>query len=49
MLRLLQRLFGPDVAAETARIIEYWRAWAANEELFPPLSQEATSDTARQT
>jgi transcriptional regulator GlxA family with amidase domain len=37
MLHLLKKLFGPDVASETARIIEYQRAWAANLELFPPL------------
>lgn len=36
MLHLLQRLFGPEMAAETARIIEYQRAWAANLEQFPP-------------
>jgi transcriptional regulator GlxA family with amidase domain len=48
MLYLLQRLFGAAVAAETARIIEYQRAWAANQELFPPLLREATADAARQ-
>jgi transcriptional regulator GlxA family with amidase domain len=37
MLHLLKKLFGAEVAAETARIIEYQRAWAANLELFPPL------------
>jgi transcriptional regulator GlxA family with amidase domain len=37
MLHLLKKTFGPDVAAETARIIEYQRAWAANLEQFPPL------------
>jgi transcriptional regulator GlxA family with amidase domain len=37
MLYLLKRLFGQDVAAETARIIEYQRAWAANLKEFPPL------------
>ena len=36
MLYLLQRLFGPEMAAETARIIEYQRAWTANLEQFPP-------------
>jgi transcriptional regulator GlxA family with amidase domain len=36
-LHLLKKIFGPDVAAETARIIEYQRAWAANLEQFPPL------------
>lgn len=29
-LHLLQRLLGPQVASETARIIEYSSAWAAN-------------------
>ena len=37
MLHLLSRRFGPDVAAETARIIEYGRAWEANRTLFPPI------------
>jgi transcriptional regulator GlxA family with amidase domain len=37
MLHLLQRLFGAAVAAETARILEYDRAWAANRAQFPPL------------
>ena len=37
MLHLLRNLFGVEVAAETARIIEYQRAWAANLEQFPPL------------
>jgi transcriptional regulator GlxA family with amidase domain len=37
MLHLLAKLFGADMAAETARIIEYERAWAANIEQFPPL------------
>ncbi len=37
MLHLLKKLFGAEVAAETARIIEYQRAWQANLEQFPPL------------
>ena len=37
MLHLLERLYGDDVARETARILEYHRAWAANREQFPPL------------
>ena len=36
MLHLLKKLFGAEVAAETARIMEYQRAWAANLEQFPP-------------
>jgi transcriptional regulator GlxA family with amidase domain len=36
MLHLLKKSFGPEVAAETARLIEYQRAWAANLEQFPP-------------
>jgi transcriptional regulator GlxA family with amidase domain len=36
-LYLLKKLFGHDVATETARIMEYQRAWAANLEQFPPL------------
>jgi transcriptional regulator GlxA family with amidase domain len=38
MLHLLKRLYGADVARETARILEYDRAWAANLEKFPPLA-----------
>ncbi len=38
MLHLLAKLFGAEVANETARIIEYQRAWAANLEQFPPLT-----------
>jgi len=37
MLHLLKRLYGDDVARETARVIEYQRAWSANLEQFPPL------------
>jgi transcriptional regulator GlxA family with amidase domain len=37
MLHLLRRLYGEHAAAETARILEYDRAWAANLEQFPPL------------
>jgi len=37
MLHLLERLYGKDVAHETARILEYQRAWAANREQFPPV------------
>lgn len=36
MLHLLKRLYGADVAEETARILEYDRAWAANLAQFPP-------------
>jgi transcriptional regulator GlxA family with amidase domain len=36
MLHVIARLFGPHDAAETARIIEYSRAWRANREQFPP-------------
>jgi transcriptional regulator GlxA family with amidase domain len=35
MLHLLERLFGPDIADETASIIEYRRTWRANREKFP--------------
>lgn len=38
MLYVLDRLYGHDVARETARILEYQRAWAANRDQFPPLS-----------
>ena len=37
MLHLLKRLYGDEVARETARILEYDRAWSANLEKFPPL------------
>jgi transcriptional regulator GlxA family with amidase domain len=37
MLHLLQKLFGAEMADETARIIEYHRAWTANREQFPPV------------
>jgi transcriptional regulator GlxA family with amidase domain len=37
MLHLLKRLYGQHTAAETARILEYDRAWAANLREFPPL------------
>jgi transcriptional regulator GlxA family with amidase domain len=37
MLHLLARLYGEPVAAETARILEYQRARAANHDQFPPL------------
>ena len=40
MLHLLKKLYGPETAAETARIIEYQRAWSANLEQFPPLVME---------
>lgn len=36
ILHLLKKLFGPGMAAETARIIEYQRAWLANLDQFPP-------------
>lgn len=41
MLHLLGTIFGADMARETARIIEYDRAWAANLEQFPPLLRTA--------
>jgi transcriptional regulator GlxA family with amidase domain len=36
MLHVIARLFGNESAAETARIIEYSRAWEANREQLPP-------------
>jgi transcriptional regulator GlxA family with amidase domain len=42
MLHMLKKLFGPEMAAETARIIEYQRAWAANLGQFPPYLKSAT-------
>ncbi len=38
VLYLLQKLFGRDMAAETARSIEYHRAWHANLQQLPPLT-----------
>jgi transcriptional regulator GlxA family with amidase domain len=37
MLHLLKRLYGSEVASDTARILEYQRAWKANLEQFPPI------------
>jgi len=37
MLHLLKKTFGPEMADETARIIEYRRAWAANMRELPPI------------
>jgi transcriptional regulator GlxA family with amidase domain len=37
-LYLLKKLLGQEMAVETARIIEYQRAWAANLEQFPPVT-----------
>jgi transcriptional regulator GlxA family with amidase domain len=36
-LHILSTMLGPDIANETARILEYDRAWAANRAGFPPL------------
>jgi transcriptional regulator GlxA family with amidase domain len=36
-LHLLARMLGQDVADETARIMEYRRAWRANREAFAPV------------
>lgn len=41
-LHLLARLFGADMAKETARILDYQRAWDANRALFPPVIQVAS-------
>ncbi|HTV27484.1 MAG TPA: DJ-1/PfpI family protein [Xanthobacteraceae bacterium] len=37
MLHLLKKTFGPEMADETARIIEYKRAWVANMRELPPV------------
>jgi len=37
MLHLLKEMLGEDVANETARILEYSRAWRANREAFAPV------------
>lgn len=36
-LHLLARMLGPYVAEETARIMEYQRAWRANRDAFAPI------------
>jgi transcriptional regulator GlxA family with amidase domain len=36
-LHLVARLVGDEVAGETARIMEYSRAWQANQDALPPL------------
>ena len=36
-LHLIAGMLGPDVADETARIMEYQRAWRANREAFAPV------------
>jgi transcriptional regulator GlxA family with amidase domain len=36
-LHLLADMLGEDVANETARILEYQRAWRANREAFAPV------------
>ncbi len=41
-LHVLARLFGPEMAAQTAHMIEYDRAWAANRKALPPLTEEAS-------
>lgn len=38
MLYVLQRLFGPRVAGETARVLEYEHAWSVNRERLPPVT-----------
>lgn len=40
-LHIISRMLGADVATETARIMEYSRAWNANRSGFPPLLDEA--------
>jgi transcriptional regulator GlxA family with amidase domain len=37
MLHLLAQFHGADVASETARILEYQRAWDANRSALPPV------------
>ena len=47
-LYLLQRLFGQYVAEETARTIEYHRAWSTNLDQFPPLITSRFEETAKE-
>jgi transcriptional regulator GlxA family with amidase domain len=46
MLHVIARLFGDESAAETARIIEYGRAWRVNREQLPPYLASNCQDTA---
>jgi len=43
-LYLLQRLYSTRLADETARIMEYHRAWEANRTLFPVFTDEFIAD-----
>ena len=45
-LHLIATMIGPDVARETARILEYDRAWAANRTGFPPVLADDTPPAA---
>lgn len=40
-LHIISQMLGADVAVETARIMEYSRAWIANCSEFPPMLEEA--------
>ncbi len=44
MLHLLKTRISPEVAAETARIIEYSRAWEANRFGLPPIETISNSE-----
>lgn len=46
MLHLLARFHGARVANETARILEYQRAWDANRAALPPVSGARAAPTA---
>jgi transcriptional regulator GlxA family with amidase domain len=48
-LYLLQRLFGQHVAEETARTIEYHRAWSNNLAQFPPVITSPFETTVKKT
>ena len=45
-LHLLASMLGEDVADETARIIEYTRAWRANRDAFAPIFSAQAKATA---
>jgi transcriptional regulator GlxA family with amidase domain len=45
-LHLLGQMLGEQVANETARILEYGRAWRANREAFPPALSADGADRA---
>jgi transcriptional regulator GlxA family with amidase domain len=46
-LHLVEKFYGPGVANETARIIEYETAWRANKASFKAIIKKSKLDDAR--